>query len=167
MKNKKINKLFGKILVLIFIIYFLYTVIVQQKTLNSYAKERDKYNDNIDNIISETIENTDYSSIHSEEDLYCYIIDKSLENLEDLLLREELAEKEYQLLQDTEKVKDYISSRLSDVDINIIWQRRMYQYTSKQKEENLDFATEKISNNTKSDDSTVNILNELNSIFFD
>ena len=126
-----------------------------------------KYNDNIDNIISETIENTDYSSIHSEEDLYCYIIDKSLENLEDLLLREELAEKEYQLLQDTEKVKDYISSRLSDVDINIIWQRRMYQYTSKQKEENLDFATEKVSNNTKSDDSTVNILNELNSIFFD
>ena len=48
MKNKKINKLFGKILVLIFIIYFLHTVIVQQKTLNSYAKERDKYNDNIE-----------------------------------------------------------------------------------------------------------------------
>lgn len=126
-----------------------------------------KYDDSIDNIISETIENTDYSSIHSEEDLYCYIIDKSLENLEDLLLREELAEKEYQLLQDTEKVKDYISSRLSEIDINIIWKRKMYEYTSKQKEENLDFATEKVSNNTKSDDSTVNILNELNSIFFD
>ena len=31
MKNKKINKLFGKVLVLMFIIYFVYTVIAQQK----------------------------------------------------------------------------------------------------------------------------------------
>ena len=48
MKNKKINKLFGKVLVLMFIIYFVYTVIAQQKTLNSYAQEKDKYNDNIE-----------------------------------------------------------------------------------------------------------------------
>lgn len=48
MKNKKINKLFGKVLVLMFIIYFVYTVIAQQKTLNCYAQEKDKYNDNIE-----------------------------------------------------------------------------------------------------------------------
>ena len=46
MKNKKIN-LIKKILVLLFIIYFAYTLIAQQKTLNSYAKEKEKYDDNI------------------------------------------------------------------------------------------------------------------------
>ena len=48
MKNKKINNLLKKILVLPFIIYFIYTVIAQQKTLNTYAKEKDAYNDDIE-----------------------------------------------------------------------------------------------------------------------
>lgn len=48
MKNKKVNSLLKKILVLMFIIYFVYTVIAQQKTLNSYAMEKEKYNDNIE-----------------------------------------------------------------------------------------------------------------------
>ena len=48
MKNKKINNLLKKILVLLFIIYFIYTVIAQQKTLNTYAKEKDAYNDDIE-----------------------------------------------------------------------------------------------------------------------
>ena len=48
MKNKKINSLLKKILVLMFIAYFVYTVIAQQKTLNSYAQEKEKYNTNIE-----------------------------------------------------------------------------------------------------------------------
>ena len=34
--------------VLAFIIYFVYTLIMQQKTLNSYATEQDKYNEDIE-----------------------------------------------------------------------------------------------------------------------
>ena len=45
---KNISGLLKKILVLMFIIYFLYTIIAQQKTLNSYAQEKEKYNDNIE-----------------------------------------------------------------------------------------------------------------------
>lgn len=48
MKNKKINSLLKKILVLAFIIYFVYTVIAQQKTLNTYAQEKDKCNEDIE-----------------------------------------------------------------------------------------------------------------------
>ena len=48
MKNDKKNKLLKRVLVLIFIVYFIYTLIIQQKTLNSYAHERDRYNDEID-----------------------------------------------------------------------------------------------------------------------
>ena len=48
MKNKKTNNLLKKIIVLIFVIYFIYTILTQQKTLNSYAKEREIYNEQID-----------------------------------------------------------------------------------------------------------------------
>ena len=48
MNNEKKNKLLKRVLVLIFIVYFIYTLIIQQKTLNSYARERDRYNDEID-----------------------------------------------------------------------------------------------------------------------
>ncbi len=48
MKNKKTNNLLKKIIVLIFVIYFIYTILTQQKTLNSYAKEREMYNEQID-----------------------------------------------------------------------------------------------------------------------
>ena len=45
MKNRKTYK---KLFVLVFIIYFIYTLIMQQKTLNSYAAEQDKYNNDIE-----------------------------------------------------------------------------------------------------------------------
>ena len=48
MKNKKTNNLFRKVIVLIFVVYFIYTILTQQKTLNSYAKEREMYNEQID-----------------------------------------------------------------------------------------------------------------------
>lgn len=48
MKNKKTNNLFRKVIVLIFVVYFIYTILTQQKTLNSYAKEREIYNEQID-----------------------------------------------------------------------------------------------------------------------
>ena len=48
MKNKKTNNLLKKIIVLMFVIYFIYTILTQQKTLNSYAKEREMYNEQID-----------------------------------------------------------------------------------------------------------------------
>ena len=45
MKNRKTYK---KLFLLLFIIYFIYTLIMQQKTLNSYAAEQDKYNNDIE-----------------------------------------------------------------------------------------------------------------------
>ena len=48
MKNKKVCKLLKKIFIIFFIIYFIYTFISQQKTLNSYAQERDVYNEDIE-----------------------------------------------------------------------------------------------------------------------
>ena len=48
MKNNKVNGVLKKILVLMFVIYIIYTIIAQQKTLNSYAKEKEKCYDNIE-----------------------------------------------------------------------------------------------------------------------
>ena len=48
MKNKKNSNLLKKLLILIFAIYFIYTLIAQQKTLNSYARERERYNEQIE-----------------------------------------------------------------------------------------------------------------------
>ena len=68
MKKKKNNNLLKKILILIFIIYFIYTLIVQQKTLNSYAREKDKYNDQIEVAEDEQQELENMKdSINSEE----------------------------------------------------------------------------------------------------
>ena len=48
MRNQKMKNLLKKVLILIFIIYFIYTIISQQKTLNAYAKEKEKINEQID-----------------------------------------------------------------------------------------------------------------------
>ena len=48
MKNKKTSNFLKKIVIFAFIIYFIYTLISQQKTLNSYAKEKDLYNEDIE-----------------------------------------------------------------------------------------------------------------------
>ena len=48
MKNRKKGNLYKRLFVLAFIIYFVYTLIMQQKTLNSYATEQDKYNEDIE-----------------------------------------------------------------------------------------------------------------------
>lgn len=48
MKNKKSGNLLKKLLILIFVIYFIYTLISQQKTLNAYAREKDIYNKDIE-----------------------------------------------------------------------------------------------------------------------
>lgn len=45
MKNKKTSNLFKKILILAFIGYFIYTLIIQQQTLNSYAAQKAKYDE--------------------------------------------------------------------------------------------------------------------------
>ena len=42
------KNLLKRVLILIFIIYFIYTIISQQKTLNAYAKEKEKINEQID-----------------------------------------------------------------------------------------------------------------------
>lgn len=42
------KNLLKKVLILIFIIYFIYTIISQQKTLNAYAQEKESVNDQID-----------------------------------------------------------------------------------------------------------------------
>ncbi len=48
MKNIKKNNFLKKVLIIAFIIYFAYTLIMQQKTLNSYAAERAKFNEDIE-----------------------------------------------------------------------------------------------------------------------
>lgn len=48
MRNQKMKNLLKKVLILIFIIYFIYTIISQQKTLNAYAQEKERVNDQID-----------------------------------------------------------------------------------------------------------------------
>ena len=48
MKNKKNSNLLKRSLILIFAIYFIYTLIAQQKTLNSYAREKERYNEQIE-----------------------------------------------------------------------------------------------------------------------
>lgn len=48
MKNRLTNKLLKRLLIFAFIIYFIYTLIMQQKTLNSYSAEEAKYNNDIE-----------------------------------------------------------------------------------------------------------------------
>lgn len=48
MKNIKRKNIFKKLFVIAFLIYFIYTLISQQKTLNSYANIKDTYNDDIE-----------------------------------------------------------------------------------------------------------------------
>ena len=48
MKNIKKNGLLKKILIFAFAVYFIYTLISQQRTLNSYAQEKAKVNDDIE-----------------------------------------------------------------------------------------------------------------------
>ena len=48
MKSKKTNKLFKKLIIVLFIIYLVYTLLSQQKTLNTYAQEEDRYNQYIE-----------------------------------------------------------------------------------------------------------------------
>ena len=48
MKNRMTNKLLKRLLIFAFIIYFVYTLIMQQKTLNSYSSEEAKYNNKIE-----------------------------------------------------------------------------------------------------------------------
>ena len=48
MRNQKMKNLLKKVLILIFIIYFIYTIISQQKTLNAYAQEKESVNNQID-----------------------------------------------------------------------------------------------------------------------
>ena len=48
MKNIKKSNIYKRLFVLAFIIYFVYTLLMQQKTLNSYAAEQAKYNEDIE-----------------------------------------------------------------------------------------------------------------------
>lgn len=48
MKNIKRKNIFKKLLIIAFLIYFIYTIISQQRTLNSYATIKDSYNDDIE-----------------------------------------------------------------------------------------------------------------------
>ena len=47
MRNKKSSNLLKKLAILLFAIYFIYTLLSQQKTLNAYAKEKKKYDEEI------------------------------------------------------------------------------------------------------------------------
>ena len=48
MKNKKIGKLLKRLVIIFFITYFIYTILMQQKTLNSYSAQGEELNNQID-----------------------------------------------------------------------------------------------------------------------
>lgn len=128
----------------------------------------DGYDSVIKNILNGIVEDIDYNNINNEEELYCFIIDKCADSLEIFLMNENLSEIEARSLEDKDKVKEYISGFLMEMDLNIdmIYKRRMYRNLAGNVE-NSDFCTERVPNNTKTDDSMVDITNELNSIFFE
>ena len=48
MKKKIFTNILKKILIIAFILYFVFTLIKQQQTLNSYANQKTKYNEDIE-----------------------------------------------------------------------------------------------------------------------
>lgn len=48
MKNKKTNNLYKKIIIWALLVYFIYTLIMQQQTLNAYAEQKEKCNNDIE-----------------------------------------------------------------------------------------------------------------------
>ena len=48
MKKKIIFSLLKKLFIIAFIVYFAFTLIKQQQTLNSYASQKEEYNEDID-----------------------------------------------------------------------------------------------------------------------
>ena len=48
MKKKIFTNILKKILIITFILYFVFTLIKQQQTLNSYANQKAKYNEDIE-----------------------------------------------------------------------------------------------------------------------
>lgn len=48
MKKKIFTNILKKILIIAFILYFAFTLIKQQQTLNSYAVQKSKYNEDIE-----------------------------------------------------------------------------------------------------------------------
>ena len=79
MRNQKMKNLLKKVLILIFIIYFIYTIISQQKTLNAYAQEKESVNDQID-----VAEETQAELMEMKENIYSdeYIEQIAREKLE-------------------------------------------------------------------------------------
>ena len=47
-KNRKKNNLLKKIIIIVFIEYFIYKLLSQQKVLNTYAQEKQNFNKEID-----------------------------------------------------------------------------------------------------------------------
>ncbi len=48
MKNKRMSKLYKRILIVAFIAYFIYTIVMQQKTLNAYSEQKADCNNQIE-----------------------------------------------------------------------------------------------------------------------
>ena len=47
MKRVSFKKLYKRLLILVFIVYVIYTFVMQQQTLNAYKVEENKYNQEI------------------------------------------------------------------------------------------------------------------------
>ena len=68
MKNNKIIKLLKKLLIIAFIVYFVYTIISQQRTLNSYSQQKAEVNTDIEEAQDENNELKDMQdNINSDE----------------------------------------------------------------------------------------------------
>ena len=124
-----------------------------------------EYNSNLESIIKDTINDIDYKDIYSEEDLYCYLMREVYNQFEFFLLQQELTDEQYEALT-REVIEEYINSKLINLNINSLYQKRYYQVTYKEDQENNELATERVSNSIKSDSSTVDITNDLLNTFF-
>ncbi len=68
MKKKIILNFLKKLLIIAFIVYFIYTVVKQQQTLNSYANQKAKYEEDIETAEEEQAELEEIkNNINSDE----------------------------------------------------------------------------------------------------
>lgn len=156
------------ILGLVFLILVFYEIFILKKfdfKKVDTDKLLTKYNSNLESIIEDVANNIDYKHIYSEEDLYCYLMSEIYNQLEFLLLQEKLTNEEYEALT-KEVIEEFINSKLINLNIDSLYQKRYYQVTHKEDQENNELATERVSNSIKSDSSTVDITNDLLNTFF-
>lgn len=123
----------------------------------------DKYDLIIGSIIDESIEEVKKENITTEEEITNELHEKIFIKLSSILIREE--ESILKLLDD-DIIKLYVSSKILYIDVTQISDEIKIAQYNKNKNDNINIATEKVDNKTKTDNSVMDITDELNNIFF-